>query len=205
MEAIETLMFEHRLIERALAALERFTQSLRGQDGREELARFVLFLRGFADRHHHGKEEDLLFERMSEVGFPSDSGPIAVMLRDHDDGRALVRAMDELSKRPQPWTEAEAGRVAESASSFATLLRDHIRKEDRILYPMAEAHLAPEALDALGVEFDRHAAAHAEAERELTELGAALSARWAPEEDASCPPSECGACAGCGGMPAEDF
>ncbi|MGC4117462.1 MAG: hemerythrin domain-containing protein [Myxococcales bacterium] len=205
MEAIETLMFEHRFIERGLDALEGFTRTLHGQDGREELGRFVRFLRGFADRLHHGKEEDLLFTRMSEVGFPKDSGPIAVMLHDHDAGRALVTEMDELSRRPQAWSDAEAARVAEAASRFATLLRDHIRKEDRILYPMAEEHLSPQALDALGVEFDRHAAEHTTAERELTELGAALMTRWSPDPESACPPSECGTCAGCGGLPAEDF
>ncbi|HEY3444733.1 MAG TPA: hemerythrin domain-containing protein [Myxococcales bacterium] len=205
MEAIESLMFEHRLIERSLAALEGFTQSLHGQDGREELGRFVRFLRGYADKLHHGKEEGLLFTRMAEVGFPSDSGPVAVMLHDHDAGRALVTAMDELARRPQPWTEVEAGRVTEAAASFATLLRDHIRKEDRILYPMAEEHLSPQALDALGAAFDRHAEEHADAERELTELGTALSVRWSVEDPTACPPSECGACSGCGGLPVEDF
>jgi hemerythrin-like domain-containing protein len=203
MEAIETLMFEHRLIERSLAALEQFTQSLHGQDGREELGRFVRFLRGYADELHHGKEEGLLFTRMAEVGFPSDSGPIAVMLQDHDAGRALVRLMDELSRRPQPWTEPEAGRVAESASRFAALLRDHIRKEDRILYPMAEAHLSPQALDALGAAFDRHAEQHASADRELISLGTALTARWLPEAYDEGASADCGACSGCGGLPVE--
>ena len=168
MEAIESLGFEHRLIERVLGGLECFTQTLYGQDGREELGRFVRFLGGFADELHHGKEEGLLFERMGQVGFPKDSGPVAVMLHEHDAGRALVRAMDELARRPQPWTESEAGRVTESAAQFSALLRDHIRKEDRILYPMAEAHLSPEDLDRLGADFDRHATDHASAERDLT-------------------------------------
>src|SRR5512132_3975875 len=109
MDAIETLMTEHRLIERALDALVAFADEVRrkSSDEREELGRFVTFIREFADAHHHGKEEDILFAAMVQAGFPKHGGPIAVMLMEHDQGRALVRALGELASQAVPWGDGD--------------------------------------------------------------------------------------------------
>ena len=97
MDPIETLMSEHRAIERVLDALVAFADDVerRGATDKEELSRFVTFLREFADTGHHGKEEDILFQAMVDGGFPNEDGPIGVMLRDHDEGRGLVGILDE--------------------------------------------------------------------------------------------------------------
>ncbi len=88
MDAIETLMNEHRTIEQVLDAMVGFAEEARrrGATEKEELARFVGFVREFADACHHGKEEDILFAAMVAGGFPRNGGPIAVMLHEHDRG-----------------------------------------------------------------------------------------------------------------------
>jgi hemerythrin-like domain-containing protein len=152
MDAIETLMNEHRVIERVLDGLVGFTEEVQRTGGTEkaELARFVTFLREFADGCHHGKEEQILFAAMVENGFPKDGGPIAVMLHEHDQGRGLVRTLRERAEQEAPWSPAERQEVADVANAFSDLLRAHIHKEDAILYPMAEQHLPPEALEQVG-------------------------------------------------------
>lgn len=151
--AIETLMAEHREIERGLAALDDFAASVRnGGDGaRETLARLVTFIREFADRKHHGKEEDMLFVAMVEAGFPRDVGPIAVMLEEHDMGRAHVGALATVAESNGPWSDEERALVGREASAFTSLLRNHIHKEDNVLYPMAQARLSPQVM----AELDR--------------------------------------------------
>ena len=57
------------------------------------VAQCIIFFRLFADACHHGKEEDLLFTELEAQGMPRDAGPIAVMLDEHAQGRALVRTM----------------------------------------------------------------------------------------------------------------
>ena len=143
MDAIETLMSEHRLIERALDSLVAFADevSRKTTDEKEELGRYVTFIRAFADAYHHGKEEDILFAAMVEAGFSRESGPIAVMLWEHDQGRAHVRALAGLAAQAGPWTAEDRQGLAEHANGFAMLLRQHIHKEDAILYPMAEQRL----------------------------------------------------------------
>jgi hemerythrin-like domain-containing protein len=92
---------EHRVIEKVLNALDAFTLKLeRGEEvNAEVLEKSVDFIRNFADKCHHGKEEDRLFTLMTQQGFPKDNGPIAVMLQEHDLGRSFVKAMDNAIKR----------------------------------------------------------------------------------------------------------
>ena len=102
MSATEALMkHKHRVIERMLAVLEAADAKV---EAGEELpkrffSRMTDFIRNFADRCHHGKEEDNLFPAMEKRGIPRQAGPIAVMLTEHDWGRAYVRGMDKAGQR----------------------------------------------------------------------------------------------------------
>ncbi len=157
MDAIETLMSEHRMIERVLDALVGFSDEVRrkGTTEKEELAQFVRFARGFADECHHGKEEGVLFTAMVDHGFPKDGGPIAVMLQEHDEGRGLVAILKARAEQGEPWSDADRQEIANVSLGFSHMLRAHIQKEDGILYPMAEQHLPPDALERVGEDCER--------------------------------------------------
>jgi hemerythrin-like domain-containing protein len=147
MGAIEILMSEHRTIERAIDALTAFADEiLRGSDDKAELGRFVTFIREFADECHHGKEEGILFQAMVDAGFPREGGPIAVMLMEHDMGRAHVKELARLAGQAELWSAGDREKIADEAIGYGNLLRAHIHKEDAILYPMAEQRLSPDVL-----------------------------------------------------------
>jgi hemerythrin-like domain-containing protein len=154
-KAIEVLMSEHRLIEQVLGSLETFTSEIEGGLAPERplLADYGTFLRDFADSCHHGKEEDILFQRMVERGFPRETGPVAVMLYEHEVGRGHVSALRQVGDGTGPLTAAETGVVLENAGAFIPLLRAHILKEDRILYPMAVRLLTGPEMDAMETDF----------------------------------------------------
>jgi hemerythrin-like domain-containing protein len=157
MDAIETLMNEHRVIESVLDALVGFADEVRrkGSTEKEELARFVEFIRGFADACHHGKEEGVLFVAMVRHGFPREGGPIAVMLQEHDEGRAMVGVLKAHAEQEAAWSDADRQEIADAAFGFSDMLRHHIQKEDGVLYPMAEQHLPPDALQAVSEDCER--------------------------------------------------
>lgn len=152
MDPIDLLTAEHQLILSALDALDGYARRVRRNEPveRGDLARFVSFVRGFADGRHHGKEEEILFAAMVEQGFPRDAGPIAVMLAEHEENRALTRAMADAIERDGAWSDAERRRLAEAALAYADLLRRHIWKEDNVLYPMARTNLDPAAYAQVG-------------------------------------------------------
>lgn len=143
----QTLVREHRLILRMLAVLERnalatsagtFSDYLFYLDG-------VDFIRNYADRFHHAKEEDVLFEALVKNGMPRENSPVAAMLMEHDQGRAHVKAMELAVLLAQSGEPGQDGIIAANALAYVELLKEHIAKEDDILYPLAE-RLIPEEM-----------------------------------------------------------
>jgi hemerythrin-like domain-containing protein len=134
------LVDEHRLILRMIALLER--NASRTAAGSYSNWKFYLdgvdFIRNFADRFHHAKEEDVLFEALVTNGMPRENSPVAAMLMEHDQGRAYVRAMESAAREALAGQTGREGLIAENALAYAELLRGHIEKEDEILYPLAE-------------------------------------------------------------------
>ena len=95
MSATQQLKDEHEGILLMLRILDKIAAKIeaKGSVDPHHLERIVEFLQVFADRCHHGKEEDLLFPEMEKAGIPREKGPIGVMLMEHDQGRAYVRGM----------------------------------------------------------------------------------------------------------------
>ena len=153
--AIELMMEEHRLIEAVLAALDEFAVAVDRGDGyeRDDLGKFVTFIREYADARHHAKEEEQLFTAMNDHGFPRDAGPVAVMLHEHDLGRGLVGKLAELATT-ETWPADAAARIREYGGGFARMLRAHIDKEDTILYPMAMRALPAPVFEGVNARCD---------------------------------------------------
>jgi hemerythrin-like domain-containing protein len=136
---------EHEIILQALDTTEEIARQVAGGKAvaADTLAGILEFLRLFADRMHHGKEEDLLFPMLETKGLPRQGGPVAVMLHEHDLGRALIRNMVEASEQFSAGAADAAARWAEAAREYAALLRAHIQKENDILFRIAEQVLSP--------------------------------------------------------------
>ena len=157
MQAIDLLMQEHRLIERVLDALEMGAGQL--ERSRAVPPAFFLesadFIAGFADGCHHRKEEGVLFGAMIESGVPSGGGVIDMMLDEHEQGRALTRALRDAARRLQAGDLTARAQVASSVRNYVALLRDHIAKEDEMLFPMADEILSSASQERVLAAFDR--------------------------------------------------
>lgn len=156
MEATQILMSEHRVIERVIRALDTAAERL--ELGHPVRPGFFIdatdFIKGFADGCHHKKEEGVLFKALTENGMPTQGGPVAVMLHEHEQGRGFTRALREAASRLESDPAARAAVIA-NAMNYATLLRQHIQKEDHVLFPMADRLLPAEAKGRVAEGFDR--------------------------------------------------
>jgi hemerythrin-like domain-containing protein len=198
--SIKNMMEEHRLIEHVLASLENYIEQLKdGQPAsRRVVADFATFFRQFADQCHHGKEEDRLFVKMNQCGFPREHGPIAVMLSEHDEGRRHVSALADIGQAPGPCTPADAELIIHHGGSFIPLLRTHIQKEDNILYPMAQQAIPPaefDQLDAACLDFDRQTIG-TEKIQQLKDLAQQLVHDFPPDPENMTAASVCTGCCG---------
>jgi hemerythrin-like domain-containing protein len=143
------LMEEHRVIERVLDAVERMLDA-RTVDA-AFLDRALDFFRNFADGCHHAKEETALFPALERAGIPRLGGPVGVMLDEHVEGRRLLGIVAENLALAEADIRA-ADRVRGAARAYVDLLRQHIQKEDNVLFAIADQALDPtvqrEVLDA---------------------------------------------------------
>ncbi len=156
MRATEELKTEHRVIEKVLTGLAGLAGRAQeaGAVAREAAERALEILRNFADRCHHAKEERHLFKVMEERGVPVEGGPIGVMLAEHEEGRGHVRGMAEhLAGAASGEGEAVRSFVAR-AQAYVELLREHIWKEDNVLFPMAEKVLSEQDDERLEEAFE---------------------------------------------------
>lgn len=171
----QALVDEHRLILRMIALLEKNAPLTAA--GRYNNWQFYLdgvdFIRSYADRFHHAKEEDILFEALVTNGMPRANSPIAAMLMEHDQGRAFVKTMETAAQEALDGLPGREGIIAENALAYAGLLREHIAKEDDILYPLAE-RVIPDSMRA-GIVAG-YAAAEARTPADLAQRYAAIVA-----------------------------
>lgn len=156
MYATELMVMEHENILKLLEVVRKICCGiLEGKPIEEDSFRnIILFARNYADKHHHGKEEQILFrEMLDKLGALGQKLVQHGMLVEHDLGRLhiseLEKALDAYVKEPA--TIHKANILAE-AMGYASLLERHIYKENHVVYPFAEKNLSQEVLDQIDDE-----------------------------------------------------
>lgn len=140
----QQLMEDHELILQVLDVMERSTQKIaKGEEIQfAHWEYFIQFAREFSDGLHHHKEEELLFPALVQAGLPSEDGPIACMLSEHEQGREYIRNIALALEQCQAGEKSARLKMIENASEYIYLLRQHITKENQILFLMAEKLLS---------------------------------------------------------------
>jgi hemerythrin-like domain-containing protein len=157
MTPIEVLMDEHQLILTVLDSLEEGAGRLDSGDpiDPEFFLEAAEFVSGFADKCHHAKEEDILFVAMTAMDMPQDSGPVAVMLAEHDEGRQYTGGFRSAAEQMKDGDTSAAADVVRNVYDYVNLLREHIVKEDKVLFPMAEQIMPVDAMEKMSDDFQR--------------------------------------------------
>ncbi|MBU0957598.1 MAG: hemerythrin domain-containing protein [Nanoarchaeota archaeon] len=148
---IQLLIDEHVYILKVVDALIKECEEIENGKEIDEkfFAKTIDFIRSYADKFHHAKEEDILFKEMCKQGTQEKlhCNPIDQMLHEHDLGREFVKNMEDEVK------EDNKEKVIENGRGYAQLLQEHIYKEDNILYPMADEALDNEELEEMEKKF----------------------------------------------------
>jgi len=147
------LMKEHENILKVIENLENECNNI--ETGKEINKKFfekaIDFIRNYADKFHHAKEEDILFkefDKSAEEGC-THCNPTKQMLSEHDEGRRFVKGIEQGVK------ENNKNKVIENARGYCMLLREHIYKEDNILYPMADETLSEKVKNDMFSKFEK--------------------------------------------------
>lgn len=154
---IDILLHEHNVIARVLDALAVLSSEL--EEGRavsvDALHGGILFMLEFADRCHHAKEEDILFPLLARKGIPDAGGPLEVIRREHREGRAAVASLAEAVEAYAQNKFGACRRLNGGVKELVQYYRNHILKENMVLFSMAERILMGEEVSTLHKEFEQ--------------------------------------------------
>lgn len=160
-KAIAALVHEHEIILEVVEGLGRLAAALRAEREVDvaTLREAVGFMRAFADKCHHAKEEDLLFPALVDAGVPDGGGPVGVLKAEHVQARVCVAKFAdgvECYARGEP---AAAEMIAHAIACIGGLYPQHIAKENNVLFPKAERVLSGPILERLNERFEETEAA----------------------------------------------
>lgn len=153
MYSVELMVMEHDNILKFIGVVKNACCGI--IDGKavdtQDFEKMILFARNYADKHHHGKEEQILFAEMT-----NHLGRIATnlvqhgMLVEHDLGRLHIADLEAALKqyKENPQTIHKLGIIA-GAAGYANLLQRHIDKENEVVYKYAENNLSPDILESV--------------------------------------------------------
>ncbi len=171
MKATQVLRDEHEGILAMLAVVEAAAYRLR--DGKsvppDLMTNAVGFFRNFADKCHHGKEEKQLFPTLVEHGVPNEGGPVGMMLEEHVLGRAFISKMSDAADKYAAGDASALPDLVSNTLGYVKLLREHIDKENGVLFPMADEVLNENEQGTLYDAFERI---------EAEEMGAGVHERY---------------------------
>ncbi|MBU3188036.1 hemerythrin domain-containing protein [Clostridium bowmanii] len=149
MNAIELMKEEHKLIKRMLIVVRKFSIKVLNNEEIDynDFYSVIDFVRNYADKHHHNKEEVILFKKMSEVlGERIANGPIMGMLVEHDLGRLFMGNLELALRKFQAGDSDSRVDIIANAIAYTDLLNRHIDKEDTAIYTFAQKRLSVEQL-----------------------------------------------------------
>lgn len=157
MLATDVLTEEHTIVGPFLDALEVLARRLEAREPVRPglFTDAVDFIKGFVDDCHHRKEEGALFPAMEAAGVPQLGGLMGEILAEHDESRRLTTEMRGYTDKLAQGDERGALTLALTTLAYARLIRTHIAKEDRALFPMANRALSAVQQASLAEEFER--------------------------------------------------
>jgi len=136
-----SLRRDHELIEKVIKAMESTIQLLSdgGQIPESILLPVIDFTKNFTDVCHHSKEEKSLFPALEQAGLPSNMGPIAMMLIDHQRSREIGTQMEKSAQ--EYLSSGNSEKLVNDMQQYVEHITEHLWKENNRLFMMAEARL----------------------------------------------------------------
>ena len=156
MQARGPLMIEHRLIERMIALIRDALAQIQSAGKVDPLFvdTAVDFVRMYADRTHHGKEEEILFRDLDKRPLSADDRRVMnELIEDHIFGRQTTKALVDANSRYRNGDETALAVIAEKLKTLVDFYPKHIEKEDEVFFPASRAYFTDEEDQAMLAEF----------------------------------------------------
>ncbi len=145
MQARGPLMIEHRLIEEMLNVIRRTLEHVEQAQAIDPyfVDTAVDFIRVYADRTHHGKEEDIMFRDLRKKQLSNEDRLLMdELIEDHIFSRNTTKALVEANMRYRRGNEAAFAEVTARLKTLVEFYPKHIKKEDEVFFPASRTYFS---------------------------------------------------------------
>lgn len=163
MNSVKIMVMEHDYILRMLKVVRKACLRIMNNEeiNYDDFNKMIEFIRQYADKHHHGKEEKFLFKEMqNRLGKIGDNLITHGMLVEHDYGRLYMSDLTDALQRVKNGDDESKLDVISNAIGYTNLLKRHINKENDAVYSFGETKLPKEVIEEINLkteEFEREA------------------------------------------------
>ena len=156
MQSRGLLMIEHRLIERIIIQIQKVLKQVDETNEVDPLFidTAVDFIRMYADRTHHGKEEDILFRDLQKKDLSNDDrGIMNELVEEHIFGRQTTKKLIEANSRYRSGDKSALTDIVEHLNTIVDFYPKRIEKEDKVFFPASRAYFTEQEDQAMLEEF----------------------------------------------------
>ena len=153
---IGPLMIEHRLIEKMITLIKKEIDRCERQKNinPEFIDLAVDFIRTYADRCHHGKEENILFRDLNKKPLSSELKQVMEeLIEEHLLGRKTVADLVEAKERYLKGDQEALSIILNRMQFLVDFYPKHIEKEDKVFFPASRAYFTDAEDQAMLAEF----------------------------------------------------
>lgn len=155
------LMKEHRLIERMIRIMDKKLTAIE-QEGKADLSFIdtaIDFIRNYADKRHHGKEEDILFRDLGGKQLSAEhKKTMDELIKEHVMGRVNVKKLADAKESYAQGNKDALKDIKENMGILIKFYPKHIEKEDRHFFIPCMDYFTPQERDIMlkeEEEFDK--------------------------------------------------
>lgn len=155
MKATEKLMYEHKSIELMLSILSKISEDIKENKVfyTTDVEKIVDFLVVYVDKCHQVKEENVLYPALLSTKIQLENDPISMLVKEHTIGRGYLNEILCCVENCKIGSPFSCGRIADCMKNYVDLIQDHIQKEEKIYFPLANMTLSEEMQNEISNSF----------------------------------------------------
>ena len=156
MTPTENLKSEHNDIKELLNIMSKIAVNIKSKDVfyTSDVEDIIDFLKFFIEKSHHGKEE-VFYPALEFAGIPKEAESLSVMMYEHSLAKNYLKDINSCVVNCKIGNSFSGEMLADSLTNYVALIKNHIQKEEEIIFPLADTELSPEKQIEIAEEFER--------------------------------------------------
>jgi hemerythrin-like domain-containing protein len=156
MTITEILIDEHKDIIELLNIMSKIARNIKSNDVfyTSDVEDIIDFLKFFIDRNHHGKEE-ILFPTIISPEIKEENESLNEILYEHTLARNYLKDIYSCVENCKIGNAFSGELLADSLTNYVVLIKEHIQKEEKVIFPMAEEVLSSAKQNEIYGQFER--------------------------------------------------